>query len=248
MPIFHYSLHARYANDFLSGKNIGVMVWSDDTLNFYGVRGEEEHDQLMNERIGLKPKIRREIAEFVEYYLTRHGGYSYSMSRPHRVTADSVQDAARRAGKRWKLDVVVPEPPPPKLDPAVMQELFRATEGGAELWIQGRDFAGGSCAFAMAYGCQGDQAVLGYLPFPYSFSYFSRGRFWLDSVERIDGGWLLRGRDNWKWELGDLEITIRPVQDLEKRAAIAIFKLGLDPDAAEFIERRLKFLGSPLFL
>jgi len=248
MPIFHYSLHGRFANDFRSAANIGVMIWTDDTLNFYGVRGEEEHARLMNERIGNKPKSKTEIDAFVEYYLTRHGGYFYSMSRPHRVTADSVQDAARRAGRRWKLDVVVPEPPAPKIDMALMQELFRATEDGAELLIQGKDFVGGDRTFAMAFGCLGDSAVLGYLPFPYSFSEFSRGRFWLDSVERIDGGWLARGRENWKWELGDLEITIRPVRDPELRAAIVAFKLGLTPIEAEMIQQRLKYLGSPLYV
>ncbi len=271
MPIFHYSLHARFANDFSSGANIGLLLWTEDSLHFFGVAGAEDIVQKMNERIALIPKrTREEVAGFVEYYQTRYGGYFESISKPHKVTGDSVQDAARRAGRRWKLKLIitdsapvpVPEPDPvpdpvpdpdpvpstPKIDPVLIQELFRATEDGAELQIQGRDLAGGDIAFALAYGAIGKDAVLGYLPFPYSFSHYARGRFWLDSVERIDGGWLARGRDNWNFEAGTLEITIRPVLDQEILDAIFLFKFGLSEEEVRLIESRLNYLGSPQYL
>jgi len=257
-----------------------MLVWTDDMLHFFGVAWAEDTVREMNERIALIPvRTREEVAGFVEYYLTRYGGYFQSISKPHKVTGDSVQDAARRAGRRWKLKLVipdpvtegrmsfapsepvpdpVPEPVPdpepvpapstPKIDPVLMQEMFTATEDGAELRIQGRNFAGGGTAFALAYGCVGKDAVLGYLPFPYSFDHYARGRFWLDSVERIDGGWLARGRDNWNFEAGTLEITIRPVQDPEIRAAIFLFKLGLNEQQIDLIESRLKYLGAPQYL
>lgn len=60
MPTFHYSLHGRFANDFRSAANIDVMIWTGDTLNFYGVRGEEEH-------VGLTPFEAEMIQQRLKY-------------------------------------------------------------------------------------------------------------------------------------------------------------------------------------
>ena len=81
--------------------NIGVMVWSDDTLDYFAVRGEEAHARMMTERILNLPSTGRKISEFVEYYLERHGGFLYSMARPETVEADSPQDVVRQASDRW---------------------------------------------------------------------------------------------------------------------------------------------------
>ena len=103
MGRFEYSLQARLAPG--AARNIGVMIWSEETLDYFAVRGEESHARMMNERMadsrGKGPGIR----DFVDYYLERHGGYYYSMARPEEIDADSPQEAASRIGIRWDLDM-----------------------------------------------------------------------------------------------------------------------------------------------
>ncbi|MBM4394655.1 MAG: hypothetical protein FJ087_03070 [Deltaproteobacteria bacterium] len=243
MAEFKYSLQARLAPG--EPRDIGVMVWSDDTLDYFAVRGDEDHALDMNGRIAESRRAGRTIGEFVDYFLERHGGHFYSMARPETVEADSPRDAARMAGARWDLDVVVPEIPGRGVDPAVVRELLAATEGGADLRIRGAAFDGRGRAFVMGFGALGDTVVFAYLPFPYDFSPLSRARFYLTSVRAVEGGWVLRGRDSWRWELGDLDIEVRPIVDPVVLGAILTFLEGLDEGAWQEIVQNLRVLTDP---
>lgn len=108
MGKFQYSLQARFDCGDVGFHNIGIMVWSEDVLGYYAVRGEEKHADEMCERILASRDAGRQIEEFVEYFLTRHGGFFYSMARPETVEAESAEDAVRQAGERWNLDFCLP--------------------------------------------------------------------------------------------------------------------------------------------
>lgn len=248
MRRFQYSLQARMDQGSAAFHNIGVMVWSDDTLDYFAVRGEEAHARMMTERIADRRQAGGTIAEFVEYYLERHGGYFYSMARPETVEADSPQDVVRQAGERWDLDFVIPSPPVPKVDKTVVRELLAATEGGAHLDIKGGSLDESDHALVLGFGALGDTVVMGYLPFPYDFSPFSRSRFYVDSVEPTLEGWTVRGRDAWKWGQGRLVIEVRPVVNPVLLTAIERFKEELDEVQREVIDRRLRDLMDPRVL
>lgn len=259
MGKFQYSLQARMDNVEVGSHNIGIMVWSEDILGYYAVRGEEKHADDMCGRILASRNAGRQIEEFVEYFLTRHGGFFYSMARPETVEAESAEDAVRQAGERWGLDFALPRGVHSVIDREVAERMMDATRFGCEINVRGRhkdgrEYRGTDLSFAMQFGDLGDPtipgytAVLGYLPFPYSFSHFARGRYWLETLVEIPGGWLGRGRDNWNFDLGDLEIEIRPIRDPEILSAIDAFKASLDDEWREELQSRLKHLGSPMYV
>jgi len=246
MPRFQFSLQAWMDPTAPESgfRNIGVMVWSEGTLDYYAVRGNEEHARDMNGRIAESRALGREIREFVEYFLEQHGGFYYSMARPEELEADSPQDAARWAGERWELDIVVP--PGTKVDPDVVRDLLAATECGADLVITGQKTRAVGRAFAMGFGALGKTVVFAYLPFPYDFSPFSRARFYVKRVERFEGGWQILGKDAWNPEAGDLVIRVVPVANPRLREAILRFKANLDDDERDVITDRLKALTDPM--
>jgi len=259
MKEFKYSLQARMDNPQEGFHNIGIMVWSDDTLGYFSVCGEEAHAADMCGRIENSRDCGRTIDEFVEYFLTRHGGYFYSMARPETIRAESAEDVVRQAAERWDLDFSVLHRVRAKVDRRVAQAMMDATRFGCEIGVfkpeeAGRQYLGGDTAFVMAFGSKGDQpvsgytSVLGYLPFPYSFHPFARGRFWIETLQPIEGGWLVRGCDNWKWELGKLEVEIRPITDPGMLRRIYDFKAGLTPEQADIIKGHLNYLGNWMML
>lgn len=165
----------------------------------------------------------------------------------------------RQAGERWGLDFCLPREIHSVIDRDVAKRMMDATRFGCEIHVRGRykdgrDYRGSDLSFAMAFGdlgkptMPGYTAVLGYLPFPYSFSDYARGRIWLESLVEIPGGWLGRGIDAWDYDVVDLEVEIRPVCDREILSAIDAFKASLDDEWREEIQKRLKHLGSPEYL
>lgn len=246
--LFQYCLQAKMEFDGCEFRNIGVMIWSDSVLGYYGLEAYDDHVQDMCGRIRDSRDCGRTIEEFVEYFRERHGGLYYSMSRPHDIQADTVEDAVRLAGERWDLDFLVPEPDVPLVDTDLAQALLNDTEMGFDLYVHGGDYQARGRGFAMAVGSLGNSAVIGYLPFPYSFSELSRGRYWLKSLERIQGVWLASGHDNWNWELGILDIEIRPIRDLDILYDIAGFIDSLSKEQRITIENRLKKLGDAMLL
>ena len=244
MRRFEYSLQARLAPG--AARDIGVMVWSDETLDYFAVRGEEQHAQMMNGRIADGRRLGQGIRDFVDYYLERHGGYYYSMARPEEIDAESPRDAASRIGTRWGLDIVVPGASGAGVDPDVVRDLMAATEGGAELRIRGSSFDATDRAFILGFGALGSTVVFAYLPFPYSFSAFSRGRFYVHAVEPVEGGWVMHGKDAGKMELGDLSIEVRPVADPALRGAISKFVAELHDDQRQLVAERLDELTDPM--
>ncbi|HOD08796.1 hypothetical protein KBA39_06885 [Myxococcota bacterium] len=245
MATFYYSLQAHFDGKPPAFRNIGVMIWSDNTLNYFAVRGEEEHAEDMNQRIATSLKIGRQISEFVEYFLERHGGFYYSMARPETLQAESPDDVVRQAGQRWELDFVIPPPPPSPIEFGEAKRMMDATEGGCELHIRGTNIDASVHSFAMSFGVLGKWAALGFLPFPYSFSHYARGKIWVDSLQPIDGGWLIRGRENWRVEWGTVEVEIRPLDDYALKYQIAVFLNSLTDDERTLIRERLNYLRSP---
>lgn len=247
MSTFHYSLHTLLdSKDRDRGfRNIGVMVWSETTLDYFAVGGNEVVAHEMTKKIAHLSHQGRSIREFVDHFQETHGGLHSSIARPGEVAAESPQDAALRIGKSLHLDIVVPVPPGTGLDREVIRELLAATESGAELEIRGATFNATDLALFLGFGALPPAYVFAYLPFPYDFSPFSRGRFHVDSIERIPGGWRLQARDAWKWELGPLTVEIRPTSDPAIQTAMASFKDDLDDDQAELIEERLQALIDP---
>ena len=87
MGKFQYSLQARFDCGDVGFHNIGIMVWSEDVLGYYAVRGEEKHADEMCERILASRDAGRQIEEFVEYFLTP---VSYTHLRAHETVLDLV--------------------------------------------------------------------------------------------------------------------------------------------------------------
>jgi hypothetical protein len=232
----------------LGFRNIGLMVWSEDTLDYFAVRGNEEHARDMNSRIAASRESGRAIQDFVEYFLERGGGFYYSMARPETVEADSPGQVVELAAKRWELDIVVPAATTTRVDPMVVRELMAATKGGAVLDIRGSSVHAKDRAFVMGFGALADTVVMAYLPFPYDFSPFSRGRFYVSSIEPMEGGWLVRGKDAWKYELGELAIQVQRLSDRRMRSAIARFKKGLGDEERRLIAGRLERLTDPMLV
>lgn len=126
-------------------------------------------------------------------------------------------------------------------------EKMQATQQGALLRILGEKLDGGDTAFML--GMKGPPTpILAYLPFPYDFSPFVFGRFWVDSLIRIEGGWSFAGRDAQEPSWGDLTIEVRPVEDPELLAKIREFKVGLGEWETKFIRKKMDELLEPWML
>ena len=211
--LLRFAFHAILAPN---GRTVGLLVWDDDTIAYFPVRGEGAGPGE-----SIAGALARGISarEIMEYYLDRGGGGYQSISIPEEIDAESMREAAHTIGRANEFDLVVPlsRRESSSFDAVIAHEMIRATRSGAKLIIT-EEFGRISTdlAFKLGFG-HGPQPLFAWIPVGWTPMEASGVRVQVDCVEREGTGetWLVFGRAK-GGEIIHIEVSpVDPRTDLE---------------------------------